>query len=75
MTKTLLIPERDLAEELAPGTYTTDGRRLYRVVSRFSDTCGRPFAALEDCLTLEVVTHTPDELYAMGLRQVLPEGD
>jgi hypothetical protein len=52
--------------EVMPGRYITDGRRLLRVVSQFgTDLC--PFAELEDCLTLEVHTYSPKELYRIDL--------
>jgi hypothetical protein len=57
--------------ELPPGDhYLTDGIHLFRVVLRFSPGSGSQVALLEDCLTLEVTPHSPDELYAMGLRPV-----
>jgi hypothetical protein len=55
--------------------YLTDGRGLFRVVSRFSPGIGLEVALLEDCATLEVTPYSPDELYDMGLRPVLrPDG-
>jgi hypothetical protein len=52
------------------GSYLTDGRRLYRVISQFTPRNARVFATLEDCRTLEVRPYSPDELYAMRLRPV-----
>jgi len=57
-------------EHLIPGSYLTDGRRLLRVVSRFEASHASKSASLEDCLTLEVRSYTPGELYAMRLRRV-----
>ena len=53
-----------------PGSYLTDGRRLFRVVSQFTPSAERVFASLEDCFTLEVSDYAPGELYSMGLRTV-----
>jgi hypothetical protein len=55
---------------LVADSYLTDGRRLFRVVSRFADSVGHAFASLEDCLTLEVREYSPGELYEMRLRPV-----
>jgi len=52
--------------------YVTDGRKLFRVVSRFSPRAGSGAALLEDCATLEVTPYSPEELYAMALRPVFP---
>jgi hypothetical protein len=52
------------------GLYLTDGRDLYRVVSRLGADRGRMSASLEHCKTLEVRRYTPDELYRMRLRLV-----
>jgi hypothetical protein len=57
-------------ERLAPDTYLTDGRRLLRVVSHFDAGADSVYAALEDCLTLEVRPYSLAELGAMGLRPV-----
>lgn len=54
--------------------YLTDGRRLYRIVSKFAPGTGSETALLEDCMTLEVAPHSPDELYEMGLRPVRRTG-
>lgn len=59
---------------MLPGTYLTDDRRLFRVVSHFTTTL-RPFAELEDCLMLEVIRYSPDGLYGMGLRPVRARAD
>lgn len=55
---------------LVPGSYVTDGDRLFRVVSQFSTVGEDVFAALEDCRTLGVETYAPGELFSMGLRAV-----
>ena len=66
----LLITEPERSGDLRPGSYLTDGWRLFRVISQFSPRSARVFAALEDCRTLEVRPYSPDELYAMRLRPV-----
>lgn len=52
------------------GSYVTDGRRLFRVVSQFATAGENVFASLEDCSTLEVQAYSPGELCAMGLRPI-----
>ena len=54
----------------AGGSYVTDGRRLFRVVTRFPARHESPIALLEDCHTLEVTPFSPDELFELGLRLV-----
>lgn len=54
--------------------YLTDGRRLFRVVSRFGAGPGWTFAELEDCRTLQIEAYTPGELAAMALRPVRAGG-
>lgn len=58
------------SERLVADNYLTDGKRLLRVVSHFEAQTGSVFAALEDCLTLEVRPYSPGELDAMALRTV-----
>ncbi len=54
---------------LAPGRYLTDGRGLFRVLSRFDD--GRSMLILiEECVTLESHACAARELEAMGFRPV-----
>ena len=53
-----------------PGSYITDGRRLFRVTSRIDADHDCPLVALEDCATLEVKAYVLDELGAMQLRLV-----
>ncbi len=65
-----LTTARGRSRGLRAGSYVTDGRCLYRVVSQFTPRSARVFAALEDCRTLEVRPYSPDELYAMRLRPV-----
>ena len=60
----------DTPAPFAPGEYLTDGRRLFRVVSRLDPRAAYGFAVLEDCLTLEVNGYSPDDLVAMDLRTV-----
>lgn len=52
------------------GSYVTDGRRLFRVVSQFTTVGDHVFASLEDCLTLAVAAYAPGELSSMELRPV-----
>lgn len=54
---------------LAPGRYLTDGRGLFRVLSRFDD--GRSMLiVIEECVTLESHACAALELEAMGFRPV-----
>ena len=55
---------------LTADSYLTDERRLFRVVSPLVPGAGRVEASLEDCLTLEVTSYAPGQLYTMGLRTV-----
>ena len=59
---------RRAADRFAAGSYLTDGRRLFRVVTQFGSDA--PHAELEDCLTLDVDVYDPGQLRAMGLRPV-----
>lgn len=55
--------------QLAPGSYLTDGQRLFRVTSLFVN--GRSMlASIEDCLTLETRAYADSELGTMRLRRV-----
>jgi hypothetical protein len=54
----------------SPGDYLTDGRQLLRVVSRFDPRLEHRFAVLEDCMTLELDTYSPEQLCEMELRTV-----
>ena len=58
------------ADRLRCGTYLTDGRRLFRVVSQFAAVGEDSFASLEDCRTLDVQAYAPGELRAMKLRPI-----
>jgi hypothetical protein len=60
------------SEPLRPGSYVTDGCRLFRVVSQFATVGEHVFASLENCSTLEVQSYVPGELCAMNLRPVHP---
>lgn len=51
-------------------TYLTDGRLLFRVVSRFDPRSENAVALLEDCDTLSVDPYSANELYAMELRPI-----
>lgn len=54
---------------LAPGRYLTDGRGLFRVLSRFDD--GRSMLiVIEECVTLESYACAALELEAMRFRPV-----
>lgn len=57
------------SRHLAPGRYLTDGRRLFRVVSRFVND-GSILVVIEDSLTLDALAYAAVELVAMGLRPV-----
>jgi hypothetical protein len=50
--------------------YVTDGTRLFRVVSGFAGSPPDNFAALEDCMTLEIAPYTPEQLWKMQLQPV-----
>jgi hypothetical protein len=56
--------------EVEPSSYLTDGRRLFRVVSGFTYPPEDSLAVLEDCSTLDISTHSADELWDMDLRVV-----
>jgi hypothetical protein len=60
-----LIAPRTLAA--AGGSYVTDGRRLFRVVSPLAAPPDLEVAELEDCMTLETDSYSPGELWAMRL--------
>ncbi len=54
---------------VAPGRYLTDGRGLFRVLSRFDD--GRSLlVVIEHCVSLETSALAARELEAMGFRRV-----
>ena len=54
---------------LTPGRYLTDGRALFRVLSRFDD--GRSLLiVIEECVTLKSYACAALELEAMGFRPV-----
>ncbi|HUA04835.1 MAG TPA: hypothetical protein VMB27_13100 [Solirubrobacteraceae bacterium] len=55
--------------DLVPDRYLTDGRRLFRVVSRFVND-GSVLVVIEDSLTLDARAYAAVELLAMGLRPV-----
>ena len=55
---------------LDPGRYLTDGRRLFRVVARFTMPPETVLVALEDCVTLSVTALLPRELEPLGLSAV-----
>lgn len=52
------------------GSYLTDGRRLFRVVSQFAFAGDHVVASFEDCHTLDVQAYAPSELCTLGLRIV-----
>ncbi len=55
--------------DLTPGSYLTDGRNLFRVISQFVN--GRSVLVwLEHCVTLEARPRAASELEAMGMRAV-----
>jgi hypothetical protein len=55
---------------LDPGRYLTDGRRLFRVVARFTMPPDTVLVALEDCVTMSVTALLPRELEPLGLSAV-----
>jgi hypothetical protein len=55
--------------DLAPDHYLTDGRRLFRVVDRFSGD-GSILVVIEDCATLDARAYAAVELLPMGVRPV-----
>lgn len=57
----------DLATRLTPGAYITDGTDLFRCVSRDD-----AIALCEDCITLDVIVFTMEDLTAAGVRLVKP---
>jgi hypothetical protein len=61
-------------EALEPGRYLTDGRRLFRVVSRFDAPPETVLVVLEDCVTLDVLALVPSELGEMGVSAVPTDG-
>jgi hypothetical protein len=56
--------------EYEPGSYVTDGWRLFRVVGPLDPGVEPGLSWLEDCMTLTVASHTPDELWELNLRLV-----
>ena len=64
------VARRAKAGEFVPGEYLTDGRRLWRVLSRFDPRASAKFAVLEDCMTLDTQAFTPQRLAEMGLQSV-----
>ena len=62
----------DVARD-APQRYLTDGCRLFRVVTPFAidEVDAHVFMSLEDCITLQVQSYSPQQLYAMGLCTVI----
>jgi hypothetical protein len=54
---------------LAPGRYLTDGRGLFRILSRFDD--GRSLlVVIEHCVSLETYALAGLELERLGFRRV-----
>jgi hypothetical protein len=64
------LPRAIPTAPLVPDSYITDGRRLLRVVARPEGRFASGFAALEDCMTLEVRSYSLEELAALELRPV-----
>ena len=56
--------------DFEPGSYVTDGWRLFRVVSPIDPGVEPALAWLENCMTLSVESYTSDELWEMDLRLV-----
>jgi hypothetical protein len=55
--------------DLTPDRYLTDGRRLFRVVSRFVND-GSVLVVIEDCVTLDARAYAAVELVPMDVRPV-----
>jgi hypothetical protein len=55
--------------DLTPDRYLTDGRRLFRVVSRFVND-DSVLVVIEDSMTFDALAYAAVELVAMGLRPV-----
>ena len=55
--------------DLAPDRYLTDGRRLFRVVTRFVND-GSIMVVIEDCATLDARAYATVELVPMDVRPV-----
>lgn len=55
---------------LSPGSYLTDGTRLFRVVAKLLDPWRGQVVELEDCVTLATSLYSPEELRALGVRPV-----
>ena len=55
--------------DLAPDRYLTDGRRLFRVVTRFVND-GSILVVIEDCATLDARAYAAAELLPMDVRPV-----
>jgi hypothetical protein len=56
--------------EYEPGSYMTDGWRLFRVVEPLDSGVEPGLSWLEDCMTLTVESYAPDELWELNLRLV-----
>jgi len=68
-TMSLFVPRRRRHRRLAPGSYLTDGERLFRVLSLL--VAGRSMlVSIEDCRTLEIHAYADSELETMRLRRV-----
>ncbi|HTP21245.1 MAG TPA: hypothetical protein VMJ65_16700 [Solirubrobacteraceae bacterium] len=57
------------SRDLTPDLYLTDGRRLFRVVSRFVND-GSILVVIEDCVTLDARAYAAAELVPMDVRPV-----
>ena len=58
---------RTRSPRFTPGSYHTDGRRLFRIVSEIADGA---LCAVEDCRNLDLMLIPADELAALRLRLV-----
>jgi hypothetical protein len=61
------------ADDGRPGSYLTDGTRLFRLLGRFPGG-DRGLAGLEDCRSLELVLLPAEELRQLSLRPVVARG-
>jgi len=55
--------------DLTPDRYLTDGRRLFRVITRFVND-GSILVVIEDCATLDARAYAAVELLPMDIRPV-----
>ncbi len=64
------VPSASATSEYEPGSYVTDGWRLFRVVAPVDPGVDPRLSWLEDCMALTVESYTSDELWELNLRLV-----